>query len=252
MREAKTAGAGLWEEATARNGQVDKTQAAAGRRLPARERCRDWELVGFVGAQGAVAIEHVMAAFGLGRTAAYRRVAGCVEAGLLERLEILRDRPSLLRATRAGLRYAGLSLKVASISPGSAGHWLRCASTALALREEFKAECILSERELRQIERFKERPIFSARTGERRSGEPSFHRPDLAIISGELPIAIEVELTPKAPLRLEAIIRGWNRAHWVAEVRYYCAPGATRLGVERIVRRLHAEERVRVLAVVPR
>ena len=197
-------------------------------------------------------MEHVMAAFGIGRTAAYRRVALCVEAGLVERLDLLRDQPRVLRATSAGLRYAGLSLGVASISPGSASHWLRCASTALALREEFSAEAILSERELRLVERVEDRPIFSARTGELRSGAPRLHRPDLAIIAGELPIAVEVELTPKAPRRLEAIVKAWRRAHWVSEVRYYCAPGATRLAVERAVRKLHAEERVRVFPVVPR
>jgi hypothetical protein len=252
MREEETARAGLSQEGAARNGQVDKTQAAAGRRLPAGERSRDQALVAYVGAQGAVAIEHVMAAFGLGRTAAYRRVAALVEAGLLERLEILRERPSLIRATRNGLRYAGLSLRVAAISPGSVDHWLRCASTALELRYEFAPELILSERELRQIERTEERPIFSARIRDRFSGENRLHRPDLAVLAGERPIAIEVELTPKGPLRLEAIIKGWNRAGWIEEVRYYCAPGATRLAVERTVRQVKAEERVRVMAVVPR
>jgi transposase len=71
---------------------------------------RDRELVRFVGVHGAVAMEHVMAALGVGRTAAYRRVALCIEGGLLERLDLLRDEPSLLRATRAGVHYAGLGL----------------------------------------------------------------------------------------------------------------------------------------------
>jgi len=193
-----------------------------------------------------------MAAFGLGRTAAYCRVATLVEAGLLQRLEILRESPSLIRATRKGLRYAGLSLRVAAISPGSVDHWLRCASTALELRYEFAPELILAERELRQIERTEGRPIFSARIRDRFSGEDRLHRPDLAILVGERPIAVEVELTPKGRQRLETIIKGWVRAAWVEEVRYYCAPGATRFAVERAVQRLCAEERVRVLAVVPR
>lgn len=45
---------------------------------------RDEKLVRFVGRHGAVSVEHVMAALGVGRTAAYRRVAVCVERGLLE------------------------------------------------------------------------------------------------------------------------------------------------------------------------
>jgi hypothetical protein len=232
-------------------GRVDKARAAAGR-WPCGERSRDRELVRFVGAHGAVAMEHAMAALGVGRTAAYRRVSACIEAGLLERLCLLRGEPSLLRATRAGLRYAGLGLGVAVVSPGSVDHWLRCASMALLLSEEFGAERILSERELRLIERIEERPIFSARVGELPSGAPRLHRPDLAILGGEGPVAVEVELTPKAPRRLDGLIRAWRRASWVSEVCYYCEPGATRRGVERAVQRAHAEERIRVLGVIGR
>jgi hypothetical protein len=97
-----------------------------------------------------------MATMGVGRTAAYRRVGACVERGLLGRLGLLRGKPSLLRATRAGLRYAGLGLGVAVISPGSVEHWLRCASTSLLLAEEFGADRILTERELRLLERTEE------------------------------------------------------------------------------------------------
>src|SRR5680860_1017923 len=81
-------------------------------------------------------------------SAAYRRVAACVERGLLERLALLRDEPSLIRASREGLRYAGLGgLPVGVISPGAVEHWLRCASTALTLEAEFAGR-VISEREL--------------------------------------------------------------------------------------------------------
>ena len=63
---------------------------------PARD--RDHELVCYVGRRGAVTIADVMKATGVGRTVAYRRVARCVEAGLIERLAILHSEPSLLRA----------------------------------------------------------------------------------------------------------------------------------------------------------
>jgi len=193
-----------------------------------------------------------MAALGVGRTAAYRRVAACIEGGLLERLDLLRAEPSLLRASRAGLRYAGLGLAPAVVSPGSVDHWLRCATTALKLGEEFGAECVLSERALWLAERIEEQPIVSAQVGELPSGGPRLHRPDLAILTEERPIAVEVELTPKAPRRLEGLIRSWRRAGWVEEVRYYCEPGPTRRAVERAVQKTHAEERIRILEVVSR
>ncbi len=48
---------------------------------------KDRELVRPIARFGAVAVEHVMAASGVGRTATYRRVAACIERGLLERLD---------------------------------------------------------------------------------------------------------------------------------------------------------------------
>jgi hypothetical protein len=215
-------------------------------------RSRDRELVRYVGRHGVVTIEHVMGAMGVGRTATYRRVAACVQRGLLERLDLLRSEPRLLRATRAGLRYAGLGLPLAVVSAGSADHWLRCASTAQLLGEEFDPTQILTERELVLAEQIEGRPIASAKIGELPGGSPQLHRPDLAVLTDEGPIAIEVELTPKAPRRLQGVIRAWRRASWVAEVRYYCAPGSTRRAVERAVAEMRAEERVRIFEAVPR
>ena len=215
-------------------------------------RCRDRELVRYVGRHGVVAIEHVMSAMGVGRTATYNRVAACIEAGLLERLDLLRSEPRLLRATRDGLRYAGLGLSVAVPSPGSADHWLRCATTAQLLGEEFGVERILTERELVLAEQIEERPIASAKVGEWLDGSPRLHRPDLAVLTDERPIVVEVELSAKSPRRLKGVIRAWRRASWVSEVRYYCAPGSTRRAVERAVAEMRAEERVHIFEAVSR
>jgi hypothetical protein len=217
---------------------------------PGPRQSRDRELVCFVGRHGIVAIEHVMSSLDVGSAAAYRRVAACIEQELLERLELLRAEPSLLRATREGLRYAGLGFPVAVVSPGSVGHWLRCASVAQRLVEEFGPSQVITERELAFAERVEGRPIASAKVGELPNGAPQLHRPDLAILADTGPIAVEVELTPKSPKRLEAIIRAWRRAHWVAEVRYYCAAGQTRRALERTLVKLHATERIAVYEAV--
>jgi hypothetical protein len=206
---------------------------------------RDQELVGFVGRHGVVTIGHVMAALGLGRATAYRRAAACIEARLLERLELLHFEPSLLRATRAGLRYAGLGLPTAVVSPASVDHRLRCASTAQLLAAEFGAGTVLTERELVAAERAEGRPVASARLSARR-----LHRPDLAVLSGARTVAVEVELNPKGPRRLGPIVRAWQQADWVSEVRYYCAPGPTRRGVERAVEKADAPERIRIFDAV--
>jgi len=208
---------------------------------------KDHELVNFIGRHGIVCIEHVMTELGVRRAQAYRRVANLIEAGLLERLDLLSAEPSLLRATRAGLRFAGLGLPLAVVSPAAVDHCLRCVSTAQLLAGEFDPTQVLTERELILWERIEEHPIASARVGERH-----LHRPDLVILTADRPIAIEVELTPKAPDRLRQLIRAWRRASWVGEVRYYCAPGPTQRGVQRAVAKMCAEDRVRIFEVVPR
>jgi hypothetical protein len=208
----------------------------------------------YVATQGVVAIDHVMAALGVARTAAYRRVAYCAEAGLIERLEPLRSEPSLLRVTRQGLRYLGLDrLPVAEVTAATAPHWLRCASVARHLCETEPPENeIWSERDIRLAESGGERLIASAKLGERPFGGPREHRPDLAILRPTETVAVEVEISLKAPRRLQAILRAWRRAGWVAEVRYYCAPGAVTRGLERAVARTHTAEKVRILELPPR
>jgi hypothetical protein len=126
---------------------------------PAPPRDRDRELVRYVGRHGLVRIAHVMKAMEAGRTVTYDRVATCVEAGLLERLELVRSEPGLLRATRDGLRFAGLGLPVAKVSPGGVDHMLRCATTARLLDKHYKGARVLSERE------------FGPRRADRRQGD---------------------------------------------------------------------------------
>ncbi len=208
----------------------------------------DPQLVGFVGRHGVVTIDHVIGALELPRATAYRRAAACIQARLLERLELMHFEPSLLRATRTGLRFAGLSLPTTPVSPGQLGHRLRCASTAQLLAEEFGPERVITERELRHRERTDAKPIASARLECNR-----IHRPDLAVIADDgNVVAIEVELAPKGPKRLEPIIEAWKRASRISEIRYYCEPGPTRRGVERAVKKTDASDRIRILAAPAR
>ena len=74
---------------------------------------------------------------------------------------------------------------------------------------------------------------------------PRKHRADLAVLSEKGTIAIEVELTAKAPTRLEGLLRAWRRAQVeqvVSEVHYLCAPGKTRRAVERAATKVQAQD----------
>lgn len=214
-------------------------------------RDRDQDLVCYVGRHGVVTIPHVMRAMGVGRSVAYRRVAVCVEAGLLERLEILRSEPTLLRATREGLEYGGLGLSLAEVSPGAVTHWLRCVSTANALSKHFGTERVLTERELVHAERVEGRALASAEVGTLPSGAPRLHRPDLAVLTNSGVVAIEVELTTKSPVRLTNIMRAWCAASCVSKVQYVSPPGQTRRALKRAIATARANRKVVVVNEVP-
>lgn len=137
-------------------------------------------------------------------------------------------------------------------SPELNGQHLACGWVAIALEQEHGRDAVMSERDLRMAEELQRRPLGSSRIGDLPTGEPRLHRPDLAVLAGDaVSLAVEVELTPKAPQRLQAIVRAWRRARWVEQVRYYVASGPTARGVARAIERVHAEARVEVVSVDP-
>lgn len=205
-------------------------------------RSRDRELVELIGRYGALTVPQLQRAMDVGRTATYRRIARCEEAGLVERLRIAGVGPVLL-ATRDGLRYAGLGLPVATVTPANVVHTLRCAGLGIATERNFPGRRLLTEREIVFTEQLEGRPIASARIGTVH-GRPRYHRADLAVLHEDGVIVAEVELTPKAPVRLGGIIAAWRRARHVHRVEYFCAPGQTHRAVQRAVAKRRAQGRV--------
>ena len=139
--------------------------------------------------------------FGVGRSVAYGLVSRLIEAGLLERLALLRGEPALIRATEQGLRFAGLGLPIAQVRIGELSHWIAVAEVAIWAERVHGPESLLSERELRFAEQIEGGPIASCQVGELPGGRPMLHLPDLVVTNGARPTAIEVELTTKAPAR---------------------------------------------------
>jgi hypothetical protein len=84
----------------------------------------------------------------------------------------------------------------------------------------------------------------------RPDGGPLLHRPDLVLwptgTAEELPVAVEVELTVKAPRRLAEICRAWARCRRVAGALYLAAPGVEH-ALERAIERSRGGERVIVV-----
>ena len=144
---------------------------------------------------------------------------------LLERHRPLTGRPALYTATRAGLRAAGVrGLDPCRVSASNALHLIECARVAAALERCYPDHRVQGERELRSEERERGGALAGARSavGTRRRAAPPLHRPDLVLWpsgpDGGLPVAVEVELTVKAPRAPGGDLpwRGRGRAAWPA------------------------------------
>lgn len=180
------------------------------------------------------------------------RLYAAERAGLLHAERPLTDSPALFTATRAGLRVAGLTrVGLTRITASNAGHTVACAAVAAALERLYPDHLVTGERELRAQESDHGAALASARLG-MTEHRIQLHRPDLVLWSQarppSLPLAVEVELTVKAPRRLLDICRAWARCRCVAGVIYVASPSVRR-PLARAIDAAHAGERIVVLGL---
>ena len=201
---------------------------------------------------GAITDRALAAHTGTTVASARARLLAAGRTGLLASHRPLAGQPSLYTVTRIGMRACGLrGLDPCRVSSSNALHLIECARIAAALERCYADHRVLGERELRRDERECGRALASARLGEGPGGGPLLHRPDLVLwpehSDDELPVAVEVELTIKAPRRLLEICRAWARCRCVAGVLYLAPPEVER-ALARALERAQAEQRI---AVVP-
>ena len=184
-------------------------------------------ILGWLAATGAASAIELEVVAAISRRALVTRLRALERAGLLRSEALLRGEPALHTLTRSGLRAAGRpELECVAISAASFGHQVALARTALALLGA--GERVGGERELRAFERLEGRALASAAVGLARNGEIAWHRPDLVCWRAPRPVAVEVELTVKAPERLRGIVRGWARSRLLEGVVYYATAAAAR------------------------
>jgi hypothetical protein len=184
---------------------------------------------------GAITAEALAEIQGAGLASARAQLAAAERRGLLRGRQPLAAQPRLYTVTRAGLRHCGEHrLEPGRVSATGALHLVTCARVAAQIERRLPGVRVMGERELRRDEREHGRALASARL--RLGGaRPELHRPDLvlwpAALHGRaaatnpgLPIAVEVELTVKAPRRLSEIVAGWARCRLVGGVIYLAAP----------------------------
>jgi hypothetical protein len=125
-------------------------------------------------------------------------------------------------------------MDVCHLAPGSFEHAWHVASVAVALHGLLPGWRLVSEREVRVHEREERELLASVRLGH---GEcAARHRPDLALIDPEGGVcAVEVELSVKSRVRLQAICTGYARARHLRHT-FYLAAGAPARALARTVR----------------
>jgi hypothetical protein len=187
------------------------------------------ELISWAAHLGAVTAEALACREDLALRSARARLVAAVRDGQLVRHRPLVDSPTLYTVTRAGLRMAGLDgLGPSRVSAAGAQHMTVCAYAAAALERGYPDQLVIGERELRRREREAGKLLASVPLDSSGAGKRRLHRPDLVLLpEAGRPggaVAVEVELTVKAPSRLLAICRAWARAHHVEGVLYLVSP----------------------------
>jgi hypothetical protein len=167
---------------------------------------------------------------------------------LLASVRPLYGRPTLFTTTRDGLRACEAGgIQMCAVSASNANHLIACAVAAAALERRYPHHRLIGERELRCDERELGHPLASAKLAASRRAQNRLHRPDLVLCpldrDGDLPLAVEVELTVKSPERLVEICRAWARCRTIAGVIYF-APEDVQRALRRAVAKARAFERV--------
>jgi hypothetical protein len=208
-------------------------------------------LVRWAAGLGAVTGEALAVREGSGLASARARLRGAARAGLLRRCEALRGVPAMYVVTPAGLRACGLRRRTpVPVGPGGAPHAIACAWVAAVLERDYPHHRVLGGPDLRAERSSRGEALASARIAGAASA-PVLHAPDLVLIARAPatapPVAVEVELTVKAPRRLEAICRAWARSSELGGVLYVVAPAVERP----LIRAIEAAHAGPSIAVVP-
>jgi len=211
------------------------------------------ELLAWIASVGAVTAPALSIREGSSLAAARARLGAAARSGLLKRSCPLSGQATIYTITPAGLRAsAEVDLVPARVTAANAAHAATCALVAAELERRYPGRAVLGEPALRRLERSAGACLSCVLADQ--TGTGLRHRPDLVITAdASAPVAVEVELTVKAPARLRRICLAWARCRCVEGVLYIASPPAER-ALLRAVERTTAGGRVVVVplaAIVP-
>ncbi len=210
---------------------------------------RDYEVLEWIARYGMVPRSAVSVWAKTKRSVTLERERRLREAGLIEAHPVFDASTTILTATRRGLRACDRTeLHVQPFSLGAARHSMIVAHVAAHL--ELAGEELFSEREITAEERWLGERAYSAERSSPPFDYGGHHRPDLIRFGGPgAPDAIEVELTNKAPKRLERLLHAWGMAvvfRKVSRIFYLCPP-ETAPHVEKALFRIPRAEAIQIL-----
>ena len=211
------------------------------------------ETLRWIGSLGGASAEALAYRLDISLASARGRLSVARRNGWIASSRPLAGRPALYTATASGLRAGGArGVEPACVSAAGAAHLLACAHVAAALERCYPEHRVLGERELRHHEREHGHRCACAELGVGAHGDRQLHRCDLVLWPnadpGTMPVAVEVELTTKAPVRLAAICRAWARSREIAGV-LYLAPRNVARALRRAVDRAQAQERIVIVGL---
>lgn len=164
---------------------------------------RDEETLVWLGRHAYATAPQIARHMGTAVTKARARLRLMRGVGLIEHRRLLHQEPGIYWATRKGLRHVRLDLAQASLSLTTYRHTL--AVVDLALDFEQRSLPLLTERELRRQRSLGQRQyVIETNLGN--------HLPDLVLLPGLRPAAVELERTQKSDRRLGAILTGYRDA----------------------------------------
>jgi hypothetical protein len=163
---------------------------------------KSMQALAWIARVGATPFDALQLVMGCGRRKALDHVRRLERAGLVTRAAMRRGDGTLVVLTRAGAREAGCPTRRATraLAPHAWAHACGCAWASAWL--ELRGRAWVSEREVLEDDLWS----YQLRYRDHRGTVRVTHRPDLIVQMRSGPIAIEVELQRKAPVRLRGIL----------------------------------------------
>ena len=174
---------------------------------------RDREIMRFINEFGFCEIGQIGKKFNLKKQRSYQVMSRLVDADLVVHEMVFHGKHGVFYLTRRGAQYTDLPC-IRNIPKDNYEHQLTIINVYFQLMMQYPKASWIGERRIKQ-EKFMKNGF----------GKKSDHLADgILVLSDEIQIAIEVELTMKSKKRLADIIRGYWRYHHIKEVWYFCSP----------------------------